>query len=452
MSAVELLESNGIGYVAAITSLFAYADVSNEGVAGEGTAADCSKIGAGGYGAVHLMVERATTRRVAVKHLELRKMSRKGIDYAVAEVVHLRLLQQTSSIVQLVSAHHDRARLYIVLEAVESPPRPAVSVSTAALPVDLAANLELRSTRRFADLLDYVNLHKVLTPARVLVVAVQLLAALCDTHRRGIVHRDVKLENIVISSDVSVTEGEGGCLLLEETMRVVLIDFGLSRRLADGSNDSVVDSFALGSACGTKEEEAAVSYPAIAAPSSGSLRIDTAAGEWDGSDVLMTPCGTHNYFATEILSAVANRKMRFDARDAHDKWAAGSVESAQSIDVFSVGIVLFVLLFGKSPCPVATKDLSALMRCQTLLKHYSQLEARLRTAALNQEAGLRRSVTDLLAAMLRADPAQRPCAGALLRQCAPLVDKHLGGRRDRVVDEYKRAVGVVSNDTVRCFD
>ncbi len=68
------------------------------------------------------------------------------------------------------------------------------------------------------SLLDHVRAHKRLPEPEAATLAFQAAAAVAHCHHRGVVHRDIKLEN----------------LLLDGSGRIKLIDFGLSTFFAAG--------------------------------------------------------------------------------------------------------------------------------------------------------------------------------------------------------------------------
>ena len=76
---------------------------------------------------------------------------------------------------------------------------------------------------RSPELGDVLRERGPLDPGDVRRVLRQLLGALSDAHRNGLLHRDVKPENILVVSEPG------------ELLRVKLIDFGIARAMSDGS-------------------------------------------------------------------------------------------------------------------------------------------------------------------------------------------------------------------------
>ena len=149
-------------------------------------------LGAGGTGAVFEARHRVIGRRVAVKLLLP--------ELAMHSSVARRFLQEAQSasevrhknIVEVLDFGEDRGRLFMVMEHLDGE--------------SLGAFLKREAP---------------LSPSRILPLMEPVIAALSATHARGIVHRDVKPQNIFLarSDDGEITPK--------------LIDFGIAKRLAD---------------------------------------------------------------------------------------------------------------------------------------------------------------------------------------------------------------------------
>jgi serine/threonine protein kinase len=144
-------------------------------------------LGTGGMGDVWLATDEVLARPVAIKEFTL---GEEVLDSASASTRVLREAQAAAQVSHpgIVRIHdlaaHD-GRLWIVMEPLSGP-----------------------------TLAQAIRQHGRMDPARVLEIAVQLLAALDALHRAGVVHRDVKPSNVQLSAND----------------RVVLIDFGLAAR------------------------------------------------------------------------------------------------------------------------------------------------------------------------------------------------------------------------------
>jgi hypothetical protein len=161
-------------------------------------------------------------------------------------------------------------------------------------------------------------------PRRALAVVTQLLEGLAVAHARGVVHRDVKPENIIVDD----TDGD----------RVAIVDFGVA----------------------WITEHAALRTTGIV--------------------------GTPTYMAPEV--------------------ASGAPPDGRA-DVYSAGIVLFELLFGRPP-----------FRGSTVA---DVLRAR-RKGAIVRPAGVPDDLWNALTAMLDTEPAARPSAGDAARRLRELLD------------------------------
>lgn len=157
---------------------------------------------AGGMGQLYAVTHVTLNRRAVVKVLHERHVARK--DYALRLQREARILAHVAG--QRTPTVHDLGTLsdgrpYFVMERLDG-----------------------------SDLRTELSRHGVLSVLSALRVTSELLLALADVHERGVVHRDVKLENIFLCEDG----------------RVVLLDFGVSQ-----TDATELDDTAPGVALGT---------------------------------------------------------------------------------------------------------------------------------------------------------------------------------------------------------
>jgi serine/threonine protein kinase len=145
-------------------------------------------LGAGGMGAVFDGIDAQTGQRVAVKLLHDRFADN---DQHIVRFLHearvMRRIAHTGIPVVLDAGRDERGRAYIALERLEG--------------------------RDLSDVLD----DGPLGAKEVVVIGHQLLAILAAVHAHGVIHRDVKPENIFIGTDA------------HDATRVKLLDFGIAK-------------------------------------------------------------------------------------------------------------------------------------------------------------------------------------------------------------------------------
>jgi Ca2+-binding EF-hand superfamily protein/tRNA A-37 threonylcarbamoyl transferase component Bud32 len=144
------------------------------------------ELGAGKFSKVHLCVHKVTLKKYAVKIIDKTGMTASERDLLRTEIAVLQLVNHPH-IVHLKNVFETRSRIYIIMTLVEGG--------------DLFQRLTLR--HRFDEA----------TAKRIIK---NLLEALQYLHERGIVHRDLKLENIMMTSRDSDTD-------------IQVADFGLSK-------------------------------------------------------------------------------------------------------------------------------------------------------------------------------------------------------------------------------
>ncbi|RMG11067.1 MAG: serine/threonine protein kinase [Planctomycetota bacterium] len=155
-----------------------------------------------------------------------------------------------------------------------------------------------------------------LPPERAVRIVLQILAALGEAHRQGIVHRDIKPANVVV----------------DEADHVRVLDFGLAKILHgdDSGSHHAVE---------TSPQPPAAPYDPEDAPTLGVVPGATDHGLTRPGAVMGTP----RYMAPEQ--------------------ARGEPCTARS-DLYSVGVVLYELLCGKPP--FVSRDVHVLLACHVL--------------------------------------------------------------------------------------
>lgn len=148
-------------------------------------------LGTGALGVVREAVCRRSSRRVAVKSMNKTCLSEKQLEEVRAEL-DLHATLSHPSIVKFEAAFESDAEVFVVQELLSG-----------------------------GELFDRVTQRTRLSEKEAANIAMQLLEAVAFMHGRNVMHRDIKLENIVFSQ--------------EEGSRVKLIDFGYATRFEDGA-------------------------------------------------------------------------------------------------------------------------------------------------------------------------------------------------------------------------
>ncbi len=144
-------------------------------------------IGAGGMGVVYAATQAALSRRVAVKVLRPELLGNPTVvEHFRREALAASRVTHPSLVAIIDVGHTDEGAPYLVMEYV--PGRPLGEV-IGGRPIDVPRALRLTD---------------------------QLLAGLAESHRRGVVHADVKTDNLLVHLDADGQE------------RIKLIDFGLA--------------------------------------------------------------------------------------------------------------------------------------------------------------------------------------------------------------------------------
>jgi len=137
-------------------------------------------LGEGSYGRVHIAYDKITGEECAVKVLDKSKMDKEGLQRVYFEAEIMKKLSH-KNILQVKNITEDKENVYIVM--------------------DYARN---------GDLLEYVNSKKKLTEEEAREIFIQIVEALNYTHNKNIIHRDIKLENILLNENNEVIIGDWG--------------------------------------------------------------------------------------------------------------------------------------------------------------------------------------------------------------------------------------------------
>ena len=146
-------------------------------------------IGEGGFCKVHLGVHHFTREKVAIKMIDKGRLVEQADRRRVGREIRVLKRLSHQSVIRVFDVVESHSRIYVVMEYCEG-----------------------------GSLLDYVRGKKRLSEAEACAFMHQVLRGLENCHENGVVHRDIKLEN----------------LLLDEESRKKIIDFGLSAILQPG--------------------------------------------------------------------------------------------------------------------------------------------------------------------------------------------------------------------------
>ena len=236
------------------------------------------EIGKGGYSKVYLVEDKKTKRKYALKAAYKNKKGKDRTERTLREIKVLKRLKHPN-IIKIKGSFEDTETIYLVLEYIEG-----------------------------RDCAKFFKGREPITKEQIKKIIRQLVQALTHCHEKGIIHRDVKLQNILVDDDFNIK----------------LTDFGL---------------------CAIKENK---------------------------FDMLESTLGTVHYTAPEMLEGIGYN---------------------ESVDVWAIGIILFMLLTKKYPYDgVSRQDIFDDIREKTI--HYSKL-------------GLERKEIKLLKALLQKDPEER---------------------------------------------
>lgn len=240
---------------------------------------------------------------------------------------------QHPAIVPLIAYWEDAHRIYLLMKLVDGP------------------TLEQHLSTR----------HR-LNESEACVYAAQILEALSYLHSNRIVHKDIKLANLILSSDLT---------------RIHLCDFGLSAFIDPTSH---------------------IHYSPV--------------------------CGTPNYVAPELLTAQmgTSTSTRLGRKRSSTPSLDRRVPYTPSVDIWSTGVVLFMMLVGSGPFD-SDRGADATFR-------------RIRTARFTFPIGLKLSIAckSLIRALLAEDPSQRPTADQALRHTFFAMSPSISSPHQQIFD------------------
>ncbi len=220
-------------------------------------------LGRGGFAKVYEVTD-ANMKPYAAKIVDKTKLSKTKKAKLISEIEIHRKIAGTesthSNIVRFLTCFEDRASVYIILEKC--------------------------GNRSLSDLL---KKRKTLTEPEARVYLQQTIAGVRHLHRNNIIHRDLKLGNLFLTSDMTVKVG----------------DFGLAAKLE-----------AL-------------------------------------SDRRKTMCGTPNYMAPEVLQTHMAGKKASEFRQEHPDAPVPDhmvpIGHSFEVDTWAIGVILYTMLIGRPP-------------------------------------------------------------------------------------------------------
>ena len=148
-------------------------------------------LGSGAYAKVKQAHSVSMNKKVAIKIIDKKKAPRDVLTkFLPREIEALQLMKDHDNAVTLYDVIHTTDKVFIIMELVEN-----------------------------GDLLDYINSKRKLSERTSRTFFRDLVSAVVATHKHGIVHRDIKCEN----------------LLLDVNYRLKISDFGFARSLKEKS-------------------------------------------------------------------------------------------------------------------------------------------------------------------------------------------------------------------------
>lgn len=331
-----------------------------------------SKLGEGSYGTAYRMKRTDETALVVVKVIPKDRISRHLLqvhhftaELAVTQFLHHERLNER------VALFHDNANVYMVLGLVEGkeqsletrlyvlfakhcPRRIPDVVKLAAecpqgqedaLVEQVKRSLGVtREDPRSSDLFNYICFFKRIPPLKARIILKQTLEGLEFLHKNGVVHRDMKTENLVLGIDVDATPIFGSepnadgtrpvvGVRIQERFNCRIIDFGLVKylRLGEFPVSPSPSVFAPSSDPFATPQQLPPLESAPSVPNRAALGV-----------IPVTPCGTEIYCALEVIQGIIHGS--FGRR----KWES-TQESLPKFDVYGAGTMMYCMCQGRPP-------------------------------------------------------------------------------------------------------
>lgn len=149
-------------------------------------------LGRGSFGKVHLGIHLLTRRKVAIKCIDKQYIMEEKAQGKVVQEINILKGLSHKNIIKVLEVFENKKYVFIV--------------------TDYAAR---------GDLLQYMKEHGIFKEHKAKPIAAQILNGLEYIHGKGILHRDVKLDNILLTKD----------------LKVKICDFGVSRHMPKGTQN-----------------------------------------------------------------------------------------------------------------------------------------------------------------------------------------------------------------------
>ncbi|CAI5469733.1 unnamed protein product [Closterium sp. Yama58-4] len=366
------------------------------------------EIGRGLYGVVRVVMDRKTHERFACKTVDKRRMSQEQLARLRTEFDILKRVSTHQSVAALVDQYEDSTYMHFVLElctggtlydvlttasiaddASAAVDRSESSTSPAAATTSTRSSSGSTASRSSSSVSGSAS-SKRMSEARAKRVMRQLAEAVARLHAEGVVHRDLKLENIAFMDARDAGEGayhpDGSTHRGTTSSRSASASsrhfpsIGSASSLASELSGSEADSDCTGSMAASS----APCSPAFSAPCPPLKLLDFGLSTWhrpaDGQR-LTEIAGTAYYVAPEVL-----RK-----------------QYGSECDVWSMGVILYMMLTGSPPF----WDVSEEAICSAVLAgHYDMVSA--------PWPSISPGAKDLVRRMLQTDPSKRITAAEIL--------------------------------------